>query len=65
MACELCRRTSCTRCFHSLKEQEEFDTKTGRYAPDDEPLNLGTAMCKIIDSLGTPADPSGDDTEGA
>jgi hypothetical protein len=24
------------RCFHSLEEQEEFDTKTGRYAPDDD-----------------------------
>jgi len=24
------------RCFHSIEEQEEFDTKTGRYAPDDD-----------------------------
>ncbi len=36
MACELCGRSSCTRCFHSLDEQEEFDNKTGRYAPDDD-----------------------------
>lgn len=36
MSCELCGRSSCTRCFHSLSEQEEFDTKTGRYAPECE-----------------------------
>ena len=33
MACEICGKSSCTRCFHSLEEQEEFDTKTGRYEP--------------------------------
>ena len=32
--CEICGRSSCTRSFHSLSEQEEFDTKTGRYAPE-------------------------------
>ena len=31
MPCEICGRSSCTRSFHSIKEQEEFDTKTGRY----------------------------------
>ncbi len=31
MACEICGKTVCTRCFHSLEEQEEFDTKTGRF----------------------------------
>ena len=36
MACEICGRCSCTRCFHSLEEQEEFDTKTGRYAEYNE-----------------------------
>ena len=36
MACEICRRSSCTRSFHSLSEQEEFDTKTGRYAPEED-----------------------------
>jgi len=25
MACEICGRYSCTRCFHSLEEQGEFD----------------------------------------
>ena len=35
MGCEICGRSDCTRSFHSLEEQEEFDTKTGRYAPDD------------------------------
>jgi len=33
MSCEICGRGSCTRSFHSLSEQEEFDTKTGRYEP--------------------------------
>jgi hypothetical protein len=35
MACEICGRGSCTRSFHSLEEQEEFDTKTGRYASSE------------------------------
>lgn len=34
--CEICGRSSCTRSFHALSEQEEFDTKTGRYAPEPE-----------------------------
>lgn len=34
MACELCGRNSCERWLHSLEEQEEFDTKTGRYVED-------------------------------
>lgn len=25
--CEICRRTSCTRSFHSLDEQERFDER--------------------------------------
>jgi len=25
MACEICRRSSCTRSFHSLEEQGQFD----------------------------------------
>ena len=36
MSCEICERGSCVRFFHSLSEQEEFDTKTGRYAPEEE-----------------------------
>lgn len=27
MACEICGRNSCTRSFHSLEEQGEFDNK--------------------------------------
>ena len=34
MVCEICGKSACIRSFHSLEEQEEFDTKTGRYAPD-------------------------------
>ena len=26
MGCEICGRNSCTRSFHSLQEQEEFDS---------------------------------------
>ena len=25
MACEICGRNACTKSFHSLREQEEFD----------------------------------------
>ena len=28
MACEICGRSSCTRAFHSLAEQEEHDNQT-------------------------------------
>jgi len=35
MACKICGRESCTESFHSLEEQEEFETKTGRYEPTD------------------------------
>lgn len=34
MSCKICGRTACTESFHSLEEQEEFETKTGRYAPE-------------------------------
>lgn len=27
MACEICGRNSCTRSFHSIKEQERFDDR--------------------------------------
>ena len=32
MSCEICGRNACTRIFHSLEEQEEFDrlNQTGR-----------------------------------
>ena len=35
MACKICGRNSCTECFHSIEEQQEFENKTGRYAPDN------------------------------
>lgn len=35
MVCEICDKSNCIRSFHSLEEQKEFDTKTGRYAPDE------------------------------
>jgi hypothetical protein len=36
MACKICGRISCTESFHSIEDQEEFETKTGRYEPDEE-----------------------------
>ena len=36
VACKICGRGSCTESFHSIEEQEEFETKTGRYAIEDE-----------------------------
>ncbi len=35
MACKICGRYACIESFHSLEEQEEFETKTGRYAEDE------------------------------
>lgn len=31
MGCEICGRGSCTRVFHSLEEQEEFDRVNKTY----------------------------------
>lgn len=40
MACEICKREGCTRMFHSLKEQEFFDTHgyVGSEPEGDEPI---------------------------
>lgn len=45
MSCEICNRGACTRSFHSISEQEEFDTKTGRYAPEPETVVEADDMC--------------------
>jgi hypothetical protein len=29
MSCEICGRNNCTRSFHSLEEQEEYDNNIG------------------------------------
>lgn len=39
MTCKICGRQNCSESFHSLEEQEEFETKTGRYEPDEEWMN--------------------------
>lgn len=39
MTCKICGKQNCTESFHSLEEQEEFETKTGRYKPDEEWMN--------------------------
>lgn len=36
MTCKICGRGACTESFHSIEEQEEFETKTGRYEPEEE-----------------------------
>lgn len=36
MACEICGRGACTRCFHSLDEQERFDKKQEMSSDVDE-----------------------------
>jgi hypothetical protein len=33
--CEICERSSCANYLHTLKEQYEFNTKTGQYAPKE------------------------------
>lgn len=42
--CEICGKSDCMRCFHSLDEQQEFDNKTGRFAPEpgERPMMLDT-----------------------
>jgi hypothetical protein len=50
MACEICGRCSCTRCFHSLEEQDEFDNKTGRYSPNLK-FKIHFARCDYEDAF--------------
>lgn len=42
MSCEICGRQNCCRSFHSLREQNAFDLKTGKsdvdYYPEDDAL---------------------------
>ena len=35
MGCRICERSDCIESFHSLEEQFEFETKTGKYAPGE------------------------------
>ena len=46
MACEICKRNSCSRMFHSLEDQEAFDNKTGKYSEDDNEDNISTSSSK-------------------
>jgi hypothetical protein len=36
VGCKICGRNACASWMHSIEEQEEWETKTGRYAPDEE-----------------------------
>lgn len=36
MSCEICGRNSCTRSFHSLREQEAFDSRQGMSSDVEE-----------------------------
>jgi hypothetical protein len=48
MGCEICNRNSCTRSFHSLDEQREFDS----YA-DSIKDRLKTIITRQVDRLST------------
>lgn len=36
MSCQICGRGACTESFHSLKEQEDFENKTGKFSPEEK-----------------------------
>jgi len=36
MSCEICGENYCCASFHSLEEQEEYETKTGRFLPEPD-----------------------------
>ena len=36
MSCKICKRQACTESFHSIQDQEDFENKTGKYAPEPE-----------------------------
>ena len=58
MACEICGRSSCTRCFHSIEDQERFDARK-EMSDDVETLReelqssqeTEVELNKLIDSL--------------
>lgn len=48
MACEICHRSSCTRSFHSLEEQELFDERqTMSDDVDDLRRDVQNYRCEI------------------
>lgn len=40
MTCKICGRNACTESFHSIEEQEEFETKPSRYVEINEESNF-------------------------
>ena len=36
MTCEICKRSSCTRSFHSIEEQERYDARQEMSGDIDE-----------------------------
>ena len=46
MSCEICGRNNCTRSFHSIEEQENFDN-----VADDIKCRLINIISKKIDSI--------------
>lgn len=48
MACEICGRSSCTRSFHSIEEQETFDN-----IKDQVLENLGSSLKWKLERLDT------------
>jgi len=50
MSCQICGRSSCTTCFHSLEEQEEFTNKFEKYLDEiaefkEERTKLNKKIC--------------------
>ena len=41
MACKICGRGACIESFHTIEEQVEWETKSGRYAPDSDSEEAG------------------------
>ena len=58
MACEICNRFNCTRSFHSLAEQKEFDDNTGHIKEQVEE-RMKDELKRQISRL-KDLDPSGD-----
>ena len=43
MACEICGRSNCSRCFHSVEEQQNFDEIIEPYKENlEREFNSGT-----------------------
>ena len=51
MGCEICGRSACTRSFHSLESQEEFDEKMKEANVDRIKENIKNSILRQINRL--------------